>query len=300
MDDMPEANQETAYVLLTAAFNEEAYIEEAIRSVLTQDRLPQVWLIVSDGSTDQTDQIVQRYASQYSFIRLIRRNKDQHRGFASKVFALRAGLKSVQNENAPFIAHLDADISLEPSYFRLILERFQEDPKLGIAGGWYVEKDSRGEYQLSPGSSSTSVPGCIQVFRRDCYEEIGGLLPIEYGGEDWYAEIMARKCGWRVKSFPDLLVRHLRETGTARNVLRYCYHQGFTDFSLGSHPLFELLKVARRVSWRPYLLGALARLSGFLVAHLYGKRMVPPDFVAFLRKEQIDRFRSDPSALSRS
>jgi hypothetical protein len=127
------------------------------------------------------------------------------------------------------------------------------------------------------------------VFRRKCYEEIGGLLPIEYGGEDWYAEVMARKAGWHVQSFPELVVRHLRETGTATNKLRYCYRQGITDFCLGSHPAFELVKVARRMFWRPCVIGAAARLSGFLVAHLYRRRMVSDDFIQFLRQEQLRR-----------
>lgn len=276
------------YVLLTAAFNEEAYIEETIRSVLAQLVLPSIWVIVSDGSTDHTDEIVQRYGMSYSFIRLVRREKDQNRRFASKVFALRAGLQMLRLEAAQFIGHLDADISLDPSYFRDLLKKFDEDPTLGIAGGWCVEKVGS-KFRLSRGSSPTSVPGAVQMFRRECYQDIGGLLPIEYGGEDWYAEIKARMCGWKVRSFSDLRVRHRRATGTAESSLRYCYGQGFMDFAVGSHPIFELAKLARRILWRPYLLGALARLLGFLMAYVVGKRIVPPEFVSFLRQEQMGR-----------
>jgi glycosyltransferase involved in cell wall biosynthesis len=288
----------SSYVLLTAAFNEEAYIQETIESVLAQETLPKVWVIVSDSSTDRTDEIVRRYAENHSFIRLIRRNKDQNRGFASKVFALRAGLQSISLETFQFIGHLDADISLEPSYFTVLLEKFEREPMLGLAGGWFSEKIG-GEFQLSPGSHPGSVPGALQMFRRKCYEEIGGLLPIEYGGEDWYAEVMARKSGWQVRSFPELTVHHLRESGTANSSTRYCYHQGIADYSLGSHPVFEFAKLARRVTWRPYVIGALARLLGFIVAHFSGKRMVPPDFVAFLRKEQMARLWADSVALAK-
>ena len=291
------------YVLLTAAFNEEAYIEETIRSVVAQVLLPRTWVIVSDGSTDETDQIIQRYAARYSFIRFVRRKKDQNRGFASKVFALRIGLQSIALDNARFIGHLDADISLDSSFFSGLLSKFDEDPKLGIAGGYYLDNIG-GEFRLSRGSSPDSVPGCIQMFRRECYQEIGGLLPIEYGGEDWYAEIMARKCGWRVQCFPELVVHHRREIGNAGGSLRYCYKQGFADYCLGSHPLFEFIKLARRVSWRPYLVGALARLLGFAVAYFRVERAVPPEFIAFLRKEQMsrlrfNRLRSDVDSLQR-
>ena len=294
MDDVigREAGDES-YVLLTAAFNEEAFLAETIKSVLAQQVLPNAWVIVSDGSTDQTDKIILRYALKYPFIRFVRREKDQNRAFASKVLAFRAGLQFVNLEAIHFIGHLDADISLPPFYFGDLIRKFQQDSRLGIAGGWYLEKTS-GQFRLSQGNSLTSVPGAIQMFRRACYQDIGGLLLIEHGGEDWYAEIMARKCGWRVRSFPELTVRHLRETGTAAGKLRYSYRQGFADFSLGSHPLFELAKVAKRIVWRPYVVGALARLSGFLMAHIYGKRVVPPDFIAFLRKEQTARLLSGP------
>jgi len=298
-DPSSQKLDDPSYVLLTAAFNEEAYIEETIRSVLAQVRLPKIWVIVSDGSTDRTDEIVRGYAENHSFIRFIRRNKDQHRGFASKVFALRAAWQSLSLETYQFIGHLDADIALEPSYFAVLSKKFAEESTLGLAGGWFSEKIG-GEFRLSRGSSPASVPGALQMFRRECYEDIGGLLPIEYGGEDWYAEVMARKCRWQVRSFPALTVRHLRESGTADSAVRYCYRQGIADYSLGSHPLFEFAKLTRRLVWRPYVIGALARLLGFIVAYFSRERMVGPDFVAFLRKEQMARLWSDSVALSKS
>lgn len=277
-----------SYVLLTAAYNEEEYIEATIRSVLAQDLLPSIWVIVSDGSTDRTDEIVQRYAMSYTFIRLVRRERDQHHRYASKVFALRAGLQILTPEAAQYLGHLDADIALDHSYFRDLLKKFDRDPTLGVAGGRCFEETPRGLRQL-PGSSPTSVPGGIQMFRRECYQNIGELPPIEHGGEDWYAEVTARMCGWRVQSFSDLRVRHLRETGTAGNRLLYWYRGGFADFALGTHPLFEFARLARKIACRPYLLAALARLLGFLMAYFFGERMVPPEFVAFLRKEQLGR-----------
>jgi glycosyltransferase involved in cell wall biosynthesis len=285
-----------SYALVTAAYNEEGYIEQTIESVVAQVLLPALWVIVSDGSTDRTDEIVQRYAATHSFIRLIRRERDHNRDFASKVFALNAGVNSLQPGNIEFLGHLDADLSLDPGYFYDLMKRFQEDPRLGLASGWLREKVG-GEYRTCRESSSRSVPGAIQMFRYECYRDIGGLLPIEYGGEDWYAEIMARKRGWRVRSFPDLHVCHLRGTGTKGGRLRYCYREGMTDFVLGSHPLFELAKVSKRILSRPYVLGAVARLLGFVIAHVCVDRMVPPDVVRFLRKEELARLWSVASLL---
>ncbi len=290
--------EHASYVLVTAAYNEERYIEQTITSVVTQLLLPTMWVIVSDGSTDQTDEIVQNCTTRHSFIRFIRRERDHNRDFASKVFALNTGVHSLPHGKIGFLGHLDADVSFDPRYFCDLLRRFEEDPGLGLAGGWYYETVS-GEYRPCWGSSSRSIPGGIQMFRSDCYRDIGGLLPIEYGGEDWYAEIMARKCGWRVRSFPDLHVRHLRVTGTRGSRLRYCYREGITDFALGSHPVFELAKVSKRILSRPYLLGALARLLGFVVAHACVDRMVPPDVVSFLRKEELARLWSVATLLLR-
>lgn len=288
----PTTKDDGSYALLTAAYNEERYIETTIRSVVAQLLRPKIWIIVSDGSTDRTDDIVQQYAMRHAFIRLIRREKDHSREFASKVFALRAGFQTLTLAPIRFIGHLDADVGLDPFYFRDLLVKFGGDPDLGIAGGWYFEERREGVWQSRPGNSTRSIPGGIQMFRRECYQDIGEILPIEYGGEDWYAEIRARMCGWRVRSFPELEVRHLRATGSRGSLLRYCYREGFMDFALGSHPLFEVAKVARMSVTPPYVLNALLRMMGFLAAHVYGKRMVPPAFVSFLQREQLGRLQA--------
>ncbi len=276
------------YVLLTAVYNEEAYIEGTIRSVAAQTVLPTRWVIVSDGCTDRTDEIVRRYAATRDYIYFLRKEKDQNRGFASKVFAQRDGMQFLNVSESSFIGHLDGDVTFEPTYFEDLLQKFIEDPKLGIAGGWILEM-AAGQFRQRLGNSVISVPGAVQTFRRECYQDVGGLLPIEYGGEDWYAEVKARMWGWRVRSFSTLSVCHHRKTGEAGARLRYCYRQGFMDFALGSHPLFEFGRLIRRIPAKPYLIGAAARLLGFAMAHVSGRRMVPQDFIHFLRKEQVSR-----------
>lgn len=289
MNAASQSTHNLSYVLLTAAYNEEHYIEQTIRSVVAQVLRPEMWVIVSDGSTDRTDEIVRQYAMRHPFIRLVRREKDGSREFASKVFALRAGSQMLTPDSIQFIGHLDADLWLDPCYFRNLLAKFGEDPELGVAGGWCFEKASNESWQPRPGNCTWSVPGAIQMFRGECYKDIGELLPIEYGGEDWYAEIRARMCGWRVRSFPELEAHHLRASGTRASLLRYCYRAGFMDFALGSHPLFEVAKVAKMSTTPPYLLNALLRMLGFFVAHVSGRRMVSRACVEFLQQEQLGR-----------
>lgn len=289
MNTISPVIEDVSYVLLTAAYNEEHYIEETIRSVVAQLLRPKVWVIISDGSTDRTDEIVQQYAERHPFIRLIRREKDDFREFASKVFALRAGFQTLALDPIHFIGHLDADVWLDRTYFRDLLAKFTEDPELGIAGGWCFEKTPCGLWQPRPGNCMWSVPGAIQMFRSECYKDIGELLPIEYGGEDWYAEIRARMYAWRVRSFPELTFHHLRASGTRASVLRYCYRSGFMDFALGSHPIFELAKITKMSGIPPYVQNALVRLLGFVMAYLLRKRVASPECVAFLQKEQLRR-----------
>lgn len=277
------------YVLITAAYNEGQYIEKTINSVLEQRVLPAKWVIVSDGSTDGTDDIVQTYASGYKFIQFIRREKDGNKGFASKVFALAAGLKSLTSIDYGYLGHLDADITFSASYFGNLLDRFEMDPHLGIAGGLIYEGHN-GRFLPRRSNSLRSVAGAVQMFRRECYEDIGGFIPLIYGGEDWYAEIAARMNGWHVSSFPELPVLHLRPGGRANGFVRYAFRQGFMDYSLGSHPLFELVKLAKRVPCRPFLMGAVIRLAGYISACCQREaRVVSPQFVSFLRREQMSR-----------
>jgi|SRR5579884_1775142 cellulose synthase/poly-beta-1,6-N-acetylglucosamine synthase-like glycosyltransferase len=282
----------TSYALITAAHNEEAYIGKTLSSVTSQTVLPAKWIIVSDGSTDRTDEIVRRYAREFAFIHLLRREKHSPRDFASKVFALNAAMKMIENEDYPFVGHLDADISFGPNYFFELFRKFEEDPLLGLAGG-FIYEEVNGRFMPIKGNRIISVAGAVQMFRQECYRDVGPFLPIPYGGEDWYAEVVARMRGWRVKSFPDLVVRHHRITGSANGTLRSWYRAGLMDHALGCHPVFEVTRLVRRVFYRPLFIGALVRFASFALASLrQEKRMVSPEFVSFLRKEEMGRLQA--------
>jgi cellulose synthase/poly-beta-1,6-N-acetylglucosamine synthase-like glycosyltransferase len=279
-----------SYVLITAAHNEEAYIEATISSVVCQTLLPQKWIIVSDGSDDKTDEIVLRYVDKHPFIELLRMADKRSRDFASKVFALNAAAACLEVKKYEFVGHLDADVTFDSGYIESLLGEFEHDKHLGVGGGFIYEKHG-GQYLSRVGNTSTSVAGAVQMFRRECYEGIGGFSPMPFGGEDWHAEISARMKGWRVASFPSLPVYHHRPTGTAgKGLLTYWYRQGKMDYCLGCHPLFEVLKMAKRLRARPYIAGAFVRFWAFTAAHLgRQKRMVSPEFVEFLQAEQRAR-----------
>jgi poly-beta-1,6-N-acetyl-D-glucosamine synthase len=289
----------SSYVLVTAAYNEDRLIEQTIRSVVSQTILPAKWIIVSDASTDRTDGIVRRYAAEHDFIQLHRISEDHARNFAAQVNAINRGLSLLENTDYDFVGNIDADITLEPDYFARLLEKFWLNRRLGLGGGTIYERSGDGSFAERRGNTVTSVAHACQLFRRDCFEEIGAAyLPLPYGGPDQHAEIMTRMTGWQVASFPDLKVFHHRRTGSMGGVLRGWFRQGKMDYSLGTLPLFEFFKLLRRTFMKPYLIGSIVRLAGFLDSYRRReKRAIPHNVVLYFRREQRQRmvslFRAD-------
>ena len=277
------------YVLMTAAHNEELLIEKAITSVLGQTIRPVLWAIVSDGSTDRTDEIVEGYARRYTFIQFVKLTRPPGRSFGSKGLALQKCCESIKGITCDFIGNLDADVALEPSYFESLLEHFQRDPQLGIAAG-YVYEESAGEYRDRASNRVDSVPHAAQLVRRDCYEAIGGYSVLKYGGEDWYAQQCAKMNGWRAEAIPALKIYHARHTGTASSLLGHQFRLGRLDYSFGSDPFFEFMKCSLRIAEKPWVLGAITRFWGFARSYLdKEQRAVSKEFIDFLRKEQRAR-----------
>ncbi len=277
-----------SYVLVTAAYNEAQYIRDTIRSVISQEIQPIKWIIVSDGSTDSTDAIVAEHAAQHSFI-LLHRLVDNHaRNFAAQAKAINTGIEQLRGYPYAFIGNLDADVTFEPSYFRLLLSKFSTTPQLGVGGGMIYERCNDGIFRSRPKNRVTSVAHAVQLFRRECFEDIGAryeLLP--YGAPDTYAETTARMKRWQVSSFPDLRVFHHRPTSSAGGLLRGCFRQGRMDHSLGILPLYEVAKVLNRIGTKPYILGAMARFGGFVYSYCRSEqRAVPSEFIAYLRQEE--------------
>jgi biofilm PGA synthesis N-glycosyltransferase PgaC len=280
-----------SYVLVTAAYNEERFIENTILSVIAQQWRPIEWNIVSDGSTDGTDEIVQKYAARYDFIRLVRITEDHPRNFAAQVIAINTGIRQLRNKEFQYFGNLDADITLTPDYFSLLLKKFAANPRLGLGGGSICEKSADGEFRPRKRNSVKSVAHACQFFRRECFNAVGGrYFPMPYGAPDVYAEVAARMKAWEVMSFSDLPVHHHRFTGSADHYLRNCFRQGKADYSLGTSPMFEVVRVMRRSADKPYVVGSLARLAGF--GHCYcvrEPRPVSDEFRRYIRKEQTQR-----------
>lgn len=280
------------YVLITPARNEDEFIENTIKSICSQTRLPEKWIIVSDGSTDRTDEIVRNYERQNRFIYLLRRDGENNRNFGSQLRAIQAGYEVLKGIEYEFIGNLDADITFENDYFENLILKFKENKSLGIAGGFVYER-LNGIFYPRKFNRKFSVPHAVQLFRRECYENVGGYIALPFGGGDTYIETLARMKKWQVRSFNELKAYHHRFTLGSEGRLYGAWRQGLMDYSLGTCPIYEIFKCLNRVTYKPIILYSLSRLSAFFSAYIRGDQFaVSREFVDYLRSEQKRHIKS--------
>jgi hypothetical protein len=282
--------------LVTPARNEAALIKETLKCMVMQTVTPVRWVIVSDGSTDGTDEVVQAYATQYAWIEYVRMPERRERHFAGKVQAFNAGYEKLAGLDYDVIGNLDADITFEEEYIAFLLGKFQENPRLGVAGTPFREGNEQYDYRFT---SIEHVSGACQLFRRQCFEEIGGYRPIQLGGIDLIAVITARMKGWQTRCFLEKVCHHHRRIGTAqRGALAGAFKGGVGDYRLGGHPIWEVCRTVHQVTRKPIVIGGCLRLLGFLWAMT--KRMdkaIPEEVVRFRRGEQMRRLRTSIAGL---
>jgi biofilm PGA synthesis N-glycosyltransferase PgaC len=281
--------QSLKYVVITPARNEARFIELTLKSVTNQTVLPRKWVIVSDGSTDGTDDIVKKYVARHPWIELLRMPERAERHFAGKVHAFNAGYAKVRDTENDIIVSLDADISFEDDYFAFLLEKLSADEALGLVGTPFRELS--GETYDYRFVNIEHVSGACQVFRRECFEAVGGYMPVKGGSIDHIAVITARMKGWKTRTFTEKSCLHHRTMGTAgRSLLKARFKLGMKDYSIGNHPMWEFFRAARQMTQPPVLTGGLALAAGYLWG-VVGQvpRPVSPDLIAFHRREQMQR-----------
>jgi glycosyltransferase involved in cell wall biosynthesis len=281
------------YLLVTAARNEAAVIRQTLESVVAQTRPPLRWVIVDDGSTDATASIVEEFAARHPFIELVRRPRRAERTFAGKVHAVNAGLERVRDLEFEIMGNLDADVSFEPGYMEFVVGKFAEDPRLGVAGTPFTQE---GGYDSTRDSfeGDSYVAGPCQMFRYECFKDIGGYVPNPAGGVDWIAVMTARMKGWTVRCYPEKRFHHHRSMGTAeRGELAAMFSYGEKDYYLGGSPLWQAFRVTYRMAKQPYLFGGLALASGFTWAALKRTpRPVSADLMRFHRDDQMRKLKA--------
>jgi len=277
------------YILITSAHNEAELIEHTIKSVLNQQLKPVEWIIIDDGSSDNTSEIVSKFAARNSFIKLFYKKPDPGRDFSSKVNAIHLAVSKIITSEYDYLGILDADITFDSSYYASVISKFENNKKLGIVGGLIYDIVNGKTIPLYLHPNITR--GAVQFFKRECFEEIGGILPLKYGGEDSAACFYARLKGWEVQNFEDLKGFHHRLAGTAdRSIYKSRFREGFVEYHLGYHPIFEFVKGITRFKEQPMIVGSIVRFTGFWWANLKReKRSISGELINFIRKEQIKR-----------
>jgi biofilm PGA synthesis N-glycosyltransferase PgaC len=286
------------YVLITPARNEAEYIESTIQSIVAQTVRPAKWVIVSDGSTDATDEIVSKYSHDHPWIELVRMPVRRERHFAGKVHAFNAGYARVTDIAYDVMGNIDADVSFDADHFEYLLTQLAANPRLGLAGAAFVENGERYDYRYA---NIEDVWGGCQLFRKSCYEDIGGYVPIKGGAIDHIAVVTARMKGWTTRTFTGKVSVHHRKMGTeGHSRLMAHFRAGVKDFSVGNHPLWELSRSLFRMRQSPVVLGGFMLLGGYMWSAISRReRPVPAAVIVFRRDEQMRRFREIVSSLLR-
>jgi glycosyltransferase involved in cell wall biosynthesis len=279
------------YVLITPAHNEATFIQKTLESMVAQTVLPERWVIVDDGSMDETAKIAEKYATQFPWIQVVRRPQRFDRSFAAKVRAFNVGFQRVRSLQFDVIGNLDADLSFDPEYLEFLTGKFAEDPRLGVAGTPFTED---GGYDTARDSfeGENHVAGGCQLFRKQCFEDVGGYIPNPAGGIDWIAVTTARMKGWRTRSFPQKRFHHYRTLGTAgKSNWAASFSYGEKDYYLGGSPVWQLFRVAYRATKQP--IEGFALLSGYCWAAIRRiERPVTSELLRFHRREQMKRLRA--------
>jgi len=272
----------SGYVIITPVRDEEAFIEGTIRSVVSQTALPLQWVIVDDGSTDRTAEIVGGYLAANHWIKLVRlTDRGYYHAGAGVVEAFYKGYENLSATGYDFIVKLDGDVSFERGYFEMLLKRFDEDRRLGIAsgslimpvGGSFVMEDTQPDHPI----------GASKMYRKECFLDIGGLKAIP--GWDTADVLTAQMKGWETRRFPDISFVHYRPTGTRRKgISGGKFYLGRMQYRFGYTLSYTLLKAAYRSFERPYIIGSLSLVAGYMASLIKGEgRLFDEELVRFLR-----------------
>jgi glycosyltransferase involved in cell wall biosynthesis len=279
------------YVLITPARDEAAFIRLTLEAMVAQTVRPLKWVIVSDGSTDGTDEIVKEFTARERWIELVRMPERSERHFGGKVMAFNAGLERVRGLDYDVIGNLDGDSTFDPDHVEYLLNQFQRNPRLGVGGTNYVEdkwdKALKHDYRYS---SIEDVTGQLQLFRRECFEAIGGYKPSRHGGVDVIATVSARMCGWETRVFTGRVLTHHRQQGTAKaNPFFVEFHNGRKHYMFGSCAMYELSRAVYRMTKKPVVLGGSLLFIGYVCAMARRRRIVSPEMTRFRKQEQLKR-----------
>ncbi len=277
------------YVAITPVRDEAEYVVKTIDSMAAQTILPQKWVIVDDGSSDRTSEILDAATRKYPWIEVIHLpNRGFRKSGGGVVEAFYSGYSKIGGANWDFIVKLDGDLSFPSDYFERCLSCFISDKRLGIGGGTVCSTQNGNLAVDSPGDPLFHVRGATKIYHRACWEVIGPL--VKAPGWDTIDEVRANMLGWTTRTFRDIKLIQHKETGSADGTWRNWVKNGLANYVTGYHPVFMVLKCCKRVFEPPYLVGAAGLLTGYLSGYARGIAQVSDEpFIKYIRGQQLSR-----------
>ena len=284
-----------AYVIISPVRNEEQFLPCTLKSLAEQTIRPTRWVIVDDGSTDQTKRIAEQAAEQFPWIKVVARKDRGFRQAGTGVIqAFYDGYAAVADDGWDFVVKLDGDVTLLPDYFERCLAHFAANDRLGIAGGTVCRRVPTGLEPESKVDPPFHVRGATKIYRRECWQQIGGLL--RQPGWDTLDEVKANMLGWLTVTFSEIQLEHHRPAGGAYGTWNNWVKNGLANYIAGYHPLFMAVKCLKRAMNPPVVVGAAGLWWGFLSGYLRGVAQVDDrELICYFRKQQISRLLGRPS-----
>lgn len=274
-----------SYVIITPVRNEEDNIERTIHSVLNQTICPSQWIIVDDGSTDNTPHILKMHVSDYPWIKTFTRENRGHRSSGTGVMeSFIFGIEQITEHNWDFLVKLDADMSFDTKYFENIISKFVNNPNLGIGGGTIlININGRNDIER-PKDPKFHVRGATKFYRKECFLQI---QPFVVGpGWDTVDELKANMLGWTTKTFKDLYIYHNKLTGIADGSFKNSVKNGLANYVTGYSPIFMFFKCLLRIFERPHFVITFGLLCGYIYGYISNSPQVNNDLKSYIRSEQ--------------
>ena len=281
-------NHDRSYCLISPCKDEAEYARRTLDSILRQTAKPTRWVIVDDGSTDATPEILDAYAREHSFIQVVRRaDRGGRRVGGGVIEAFNEGYRSIDPSQYAYLCKLDLDLDIPASYFETMMDKMEADPHLGTCSGKPYYSDANGNLVSEMCGDETSV-GMIKFYRRECFEAIGGFVQqVMWDGIDCHR---CRMLGYKAMSWdePEIRFIHLRPMGSShRGILTGRMRHGFGQYFMGTGLVYMAASAAFRMTRPPRIIGGAAMLTGYMKAMIDGSpRYDDLEFRSFLRRYQ--------------
>jgi len=275
------------YIIISPVRNEVEFIETTILSVVNQTIRPVKYILVNDGSTDGTDNIISRYVEEYDWILTVNRPPKEHSPGGGVVDAFYDGYKLISDQEWDFVIKLDGDLKFGTDYFEQLLILFDKNPRLGMASGkTYQYKKEKLVLDIMP---DDHVRGPAKMYRKECWNDIGGLKKVL--GWDTLDELKAQVLGWETRSYKELVLIHYKPIGfKQKKIVKREIKAGERQHYLGYLPLFAVFRGFYRMFQKPFFIAGLLNLYGFALASVKNsERIEDKGIIRHLRRKQMDR-----------